>query len=74
MFHCLINQTKSVAISGAIYERMNSTPKSIDPEVEWDETDDSELEWTDVKTEPGSGLVNMKSKVVSVALILYVDL
>ena len=36
----------------------------IDPEVEWDETDDSELEWTDVKTEPGSGLVNMKNKVV----------
>lgn len=31
MFHCLINQTKSVAISGAIYERMNSTPKSITP-------------------------------------------
>lgn len=46
----------------------------IDPEVEWDETDDSELEWTDVKTEPGCGLVNMKYKVVSVALILYVDL
>lgn len=46
----------------------------IDPEVEWDETDDSELEWTDVKTEPGSGLVNMKNKVVSLALILYVDL
>lgn len=26
MFHCLINQTKSVAISSAIYERVNNTP------------------------------------------------
>lgn len=47
----------------------------IDPGVEWDETDDSELEWTDVKTEPGSGLVNMKNKVVSVALIyMYIEI
>lgn len=46
----------------------------IDFEVEWDETDDSELEWIDVKIESGSGLVNMKNKVVLVVLILYVDL
>lgn len=44
----------------------------IDFEVEWDETDDSELEWIDVKIELGSGLVNMKSKVVLVVFYMLI--
>lgn len=45
----------------------------IDPGVEWDETDDSEMEWTDVKTEPGSGLVKYE-KLSRLSSHLYVEI